>query len=90
MPVHPVIYVTADNYFTLYVNGEKVTARLSGANAWSQARRIKVARYLHLGKNTFAIKAANDGGPAGVILWMIGSGHTMLETDGLWRSRIII
>ncbi|MHB1766425.1 MAG: alpha-L-rhamnosidase-related protein [Phycisphaerae bacterium] len=85
VPVHPVIYVTADNYFTLYVNGEKVTARLSGANAWSQARRVKVARYLHPGENTFAIKAANDGGPAGVILWLIGAGRTLLETDGLWR-----
>ncbi len=85
MPVHPVIYVTADNYFTLYINGEKVTARLSGPNAWSKARKVKVTRYLHPGENTVAIKATNDGGPAGVILWLISADRTLLETDGSWH-----
>ncbi|MGC9261707.1 MAG: alpha-L-rhamnosidase C-terminal domain-containing protein, partial [Phycisphaerae bacterium] len=85
LPVKPVVYVTADNYFTLYINGQKVTAHLSNVLGWSHARRINISRYLRIGSNEFAIKATNDGGPAGAILWLISGGKTLLKTDGSWR-----
>ncbi len=85
-PNKPLVYVTADNYFTLYINGKKVASRLSNSMAWSQVYRINVAAYLHSGRNEFAIKATNDGGPAGAILWLIGGDRTLLKTDGSWHE----
>lgn len=85
-PVKPVVYVTADNYFTLYINGKAVASRKSNTMAWSQVRRINVDSYLHTGRNEFAIKATNDGGPAGAILWLTSAGHTILKTDGSWQE----
>ena len=85
LPDHPMVYVTADNYFTLYINGKKVTAHLSNVLGWSHARRINISRFLRIGPNEFAIKATNDGGPAGVILWLISAGKTLLKTDRSWQ-----
>ena len=86
MPTKPLVYVTADNYFTLYINGKKVAGRQTNSMAWSQVYRINVAAYLHTGRNEFAMKATNDGGPAGAILWLISAGHTLLKTDGSWQE----
>ena len=84
LPHNPVLYVTADNYFTLYINGQEVTSHLSNMLGWRHARRINISRYLRIGSNEFAIKATNDGGPAGVILCLMSSGRSLLRTDRSW------
>ena len=57
------LWVTADNLFVAYVNGQKVG---EGAE-WSKVAQYDVAKHLVVGKNVLAIKATNAGGVAGAI-----------------------
>jgi putative membrane-bound dehydrogenase-like protein len=57
------LWITADNEYTVYVNGAKV----GHGTEWSKVDRYDVARHLADGKNVLAIVARNHGGPAGVI-----------------------
>ena len=57
------LWITADNHYTAYVNGKKV----GQDGEWNTVEKYDVAKYLVPGKNVLAIKARNQGGPAGVI-----------------------
>src|ERR1043165_3443348 len=57
------LWITADNHYVVYVNGQKV-----GEDAeWNSVEKYDVARHLVVGKNVLAIQAKNQGGVAGVI-----------------------
>jgi putative membrane-bound dehydrogenase-like protein len=57
------LWITADNHYTVFINGHKVGAD----NEWSSIEKYDVAKHLVAGKNVLAIVAKNQGGPAGVI-----------------------
>lgn len=57
------LWVTADNAYTVYVNGVKVGA----GNDWKRVDKHDVAKHLRPGKNVLALEAVNQGGVAGVI-----------------------
>jgi putative heme-binding domain-containing protein len=57
------LWVTADNLYTAYVNGQKVGA----GKDWSTVDRYDIAKHLVVGKNVLAIQATNQGGVAGAI-----------------------
>src|SRR5262245_3864150 len=57
------LWITADNQYTAYVNGQK----LGGDSEWNTVEKYDVAKHLKAGKNVLAIEARNQGGPAGVI-----------------------
>ncbi len=57
------LWITADNEFTVYVNGQKI----GHGTEWNKVDRYDVAKHLAAGKNVLAIIAQNHGGPAGVI-----------------------
>ena len=57
------LWVTADNLYTVYVNGQKV----GDGKEWSSVDKYEVAKHLVVGKNVLAIKATNQGGVAGAI-----------------------
>lgn len=57
------LWITADNLYTAYVNGQKV----GSGSEWSSPGRYDVAKHLVAGKNVLAIQATNQGGPAGAI-----------------------
>lgn len=57
------LWITADNHYTVHVNGHKVGAD----GEWSTVEKYDVAKHLVAGKNVLAIEARNQGGPAGVI-----------------------
>ncbi|MBI2806745.1 MAG: hypothetical protein HYX68_17335 [Planctomycetes bacterium] len=62
-PAKAELWITADNHYVAYVNGQKV-----GSDAeWNTVERYNVAKHLIVGKNVLAIKATNQGGPAGLI-----------------------
>src|ERR1019366_8444252 len=62
-PAQAELWITADNIYTAYVNGQKV-----GTDAeWSTVEKYDVAKHLIAGKNVLAIEARNQGGVAGVI-----------------------
>lgn len=84
VPQRVVARASADNEFTLYVNGELVA---SGTD-WHKPRQIDLTRRLRPGINTFAVEAINypdrltgkgldvrDANPAGFILYAAGLTH---------------
>ncbi len=84
------LYVTADNRFILYINGRRIaaTGRHIGSPAsprWRHPRRLTITADLHAGNNVFAIRAKNRGGAAGIILWLLAAGRTILRSNSSWR-----
>lgn len=62
--------LTADNDFTLYVNGRKVVQSDGTTDNWRQRKHVNIAASLREGKNVLAIAATNGGekpNPAGLI-----------------------
>ncbi len=62
-PAKAELWITADNEYTVYVNGQQV----GHGSEWSKVDRYDVAKHLAAGKNVLAIVARNHGGPAGII-----------------------
>jgi alpha-L-rhamnosidase len=63
--------VTADDRFTLFINGKKVASSPSGPGAWKTPQRPEVASLLVTGKNIFYVEAENASpGPAGLMFWL--------------------
>ncbi len=85
VPSHPVLYVTADNYFAAYINGRKVAQRNHGVMDWNQVIRVPVKQFLRSGTNSIAMRATNDGGPAGAILWLLNGKKMLIKTNGKWK-----
>jgi alpha-L-rhamnosidase len=81
--------MTADNSFTLYVNGQAV---LSGTS-WSQTYQTDISSLLVAGTNVLAVAAVNSGtspNPAGLIgafdLKFSNGQTNSLQTDASWIS----
>jgi lysophospholipase L1-like esterase len=83
-----VIEATADDAFELRLNG-----RLVGrGNSWQTLNRYDVTAILRSGRNQIAVRAVNNGGPAGLVLWTTvesgGKKSVVAATDGHWRSSV--
>src|SRR6266849_4240310 len=87
------LLVTADNYFTLFVNGHRVggtEARPGSDLEWRNVHRFDLTPLLTTGRNVIALEAKNAGGPAGAIaLLQLRSGRRTREivSDAHWRVR---
>ncbi|MCW3060334.1 MAG: inverting alpha-L-rhamnosidase, partial [Capsulimonas sp.] len=83
---------TADNEFTLYVNGQKV----GGGDNWKRVQTIDVAKLLRGGRNDLAVKAVNASdntqpSPAGFlgalkIEYQDGGAPTVVTSNANWKS----
>lgn len=62
-PVQAELWITADNQYTAFVNGQKV----GEDGEWNTVEKIDVSKHLAAGKNVLAIQARNQGGQAGII-----------------------
>jgi quinoprotein glucose dehydrogenase len=62
-PVKAELWITADNHYTAYINGQKVGAD----GEWASVEKYDVAKHLVVGKNVLALVARNEGAAAGVI-----------------------
>ncbi|GAB2832792.1 family 78 glycoside hydrolase catalytic domain [Actinoallomurus bryophytorum] len=83
--------LTADDGFTLYVNGKRVSASPQVTDSWKQGQLADVTSALRPGTNTIAIEAVNTTeSPAGVIgrLQVERSGAAPLDlvTDGSFKA----
>jgi alpha-L-rhamnosidase len=83
--------LTADDGFTLYVNGERVSASPRVTDSWKQGQLADVTSALRPGTNTLAIEAVNTTeSPAGVVgrLHVERSGAAPLDlvTDGSFKA----
>jgi len=80
------IIATADNLFTLYVNGKAAAE----SENWSQPKRIDLAGRLTPGRNSVAIEATNTAmGPAGLLVKLVvqmADGQSVtLASDAGWK-----
>ncbi|MCL4181053.1 MAG: HEAT repeat domain-containing protein [Verrucomicrobia bacterium] len=85
------VIVTADNLFSLYLNGELAGESEADNSAWGRPKRFDVAHLLVSGHNVVAIEAINTmPGPAGLLLKLVA--HPVdgppveLVTDDSWKS----
>ncbi|MEV4969887.1 family 78 glycoside hydrolase catalytic domain [Streptomyces scopuliridis] len=86
------LMATADDDFTLYVNGERVLHAPQRADGWREGKVVDIAQQLQAGGSvTFAAVATNRGdNPAGLLVRLLvedGAGSQVAEfvTDGTWR-----
>ncbi|GLY93797.1 family 78 glycoside hydrolase catalytic domain [Actinoplanes sp. NBRC 103695] len=76
------LQVTADDAFTLYVNGREAVRSPAVADAWRTASIVDVSALLRPGANVIAVVAVNtNAGPAGLLVKLED-----LVTDGRWKS----
>ena len=84
LPQQAVICMTADDDFTLWLNGQQ----LGKGQQWNRIACFDVTKILRSGKNVIAVKATNSAGPRGMIgeLRMIGKEEQfrLLATDKTW------
>lgn len=88
VPEKAVLYITGDDFWTVYVNG----TRLDGTEPnpkdnyqWQKVHRLDVARYLTAGKNVVAVRATNAGYAAGVVARLEIGGKPVLLSDASWK-----
>ncbi|MDJ1136300.1 glycoside hydrolase family 78 protein [Streptomyces iconiensis] len=87
------LVLTADDGFTLYVNGAEVTGReaVGTQKSWAHPARADVTEHLRTGRNVLAVAATNaDAGAAGLLaaLEMTADGATTRFVTGAdgWRA----
>jgi HEAT repeat protein len=83
--------VTADNLFSLYLNGKLVGESEADNNCWGRPKRFDVTSLLVPGRNVVAVEAVNTmPGPAGLIAKLVvaraAAPPLVLVTDETWKS----
>jgi len=88
-----VFTLTADNFFTLYINGQEAGTSPGDIDNWRRWKKIAVAPHLTPGDNLVAIAAVNGGdepNPAGILgrlLVEFENGETFSATvDSSWKT----
>lgn len=95
-PRGTILYITADQSYRLYINGEYITrGPARGFQSHWPYDAIDVSKHLKKGRNLIAIRAYNPGtgnfqyvfqGRAG-LLAALSAGKTRIVTDDTWLSR---
>ncbi|HQH69975.1 MAG TPA: glycosyl hydrolase [Candidatus Hydrogenedentes bacterium] len=86
--------VSADNAFTLFVNGQEVGRSAPGDESWRHPQTFQFADALHAGANVLAIAAENTSdkrNPAGVIgrfefRFRSGQPALIADVDATWQA----
>ncbi len=78
------ISLTADNSFTVWVNGQ----RIGEGNDWANLVEFSLTKSLLPGDNVIAVEANNEGGPAGLVVHLKSKGKMGLSvvSDGTWKA----
>lgn len=89
LPKTATLYITADDFFTLFINGKQVDqsrADPKDNNVWQHVHHINIAPLLRTGVNVLAVRGENVGGAAGVIARLEIPGRPAVETDAQWKA----
>jgi HEAT repeat protein len=83
-------FITADNLFTLYLNGKPVGQSTSNPNDWNKAKRFDIAALLAPGRNVVAVEGVNTlDGPAGLLVKFVvtlaDGRQVSLASDDSWK-----
>ncbi len=81
-----ILSITADDAFTLFVNGQKVDSTEPIEQGWKQVHKRSIAPLLHAGTNIIAVRGTNSGGGAAGILVHLAIDHKVaLQSDRHWK-----
>lgn len=82
------IEITADNSYSLWINGERIGAGID----WQQIDRFDLKSRLIKGKNVIAVLGQNSDGPAGLVARVTlkdGGNRTLTASSGAeWKTAI--
>ena len=82
--------ITADDQWTVYVNGHEAGQSSGQTSSWTQAQELDITQELHPGANTIAVAATNAAGPGSWIgklgLQYTDGTTTSLVTDNAWKA----
>lgn len=90
MPKTATLDITADDFFTLSVNGKRIDQSVPGApgvNVWQTVHRLNIAPELMTGQNVLMVQARNVAGAAGVVAQLTLPGQKPIVTDSRWQVR---
>ena len=80
------LYTTCDNHMQLWINGKEIHS----SDQWESPLLADITKVLSIGKNTFAVRARNDGGVAAFVFKLVvdhGDGKsTSVTSDESWQS----
>ncbi|MDQ2731102.1 MAG: hypothetical protein M3Y56_05540 [Armatimonadota bacterium] len=80
------VAITADDSFTLFVNGRQVDSSESQELGWKTTHLVPVEKFLRRGRNVIAIHGVNDGGgAAGILARLDIGGKPALLTGAGWK-----
>jgi hypothetical protein len=83
------IEITADNSYSLWINGERIGAGID----WQQIDRFDLTSRLIKGKNVIAVLGVNSGGPAGLVARVLvkDSGNRTIDASSGadWKTAIV-
>jgi hypothetical protein len=82
------LYVTADNQFTAYVNGQKVGVTPTDPNddsLWARVQAFDVTALIKSGANAVAVQAYNAASAAGVLVRLEVDGKPVLLSGKDWK-----
>ncbi len=83
--------LTADDSFTLHVNGRNAASSPQVADSWRSAVDVDLTADLRAGRNVLAVQAANaQPGPSGLVgrlhVELAGASPVDVVTDATWKS----
>jgi len=86
-PSRAQIWLTADDRFTLTVNGQEVKRTDAITDGWRRPVSVDIASQLQAGENTIRIDVENTSeSPAGLIARLVLDGGPTIVTDSSWIS----
>ena len=88
LPKDASISISADDAFTLFINGHRVARTFPVEQGWSHAINDNVTRYLHVGRNILAVSAVNSGGAAGALVDLRCDGNTIVVSNSGWKATL--
>jgi hypothetical protein len=81
------VWITGDDAFSLFINGQQVDQSQSIEQGWSHPHQDSVTQYLRAGKNVIAVKGVNSGGgAAGILLELDIDGVPTLVSGSRWEA----
>ncbi len=81
-PGKATLQITCDNIFEVWVNDKRV----GRGTDWQRGQRFNVAPHLKAGRNVVAVRAENEGGPAGLLAWIKVGDARVAQTGATWKT----
>jgi len=87
-PVSAELRVTADDNYSIYLNGEYISEDRDGTEDWSEIYQIELRDYVQSGDNLIAVEAIDEDGTARGLLVSFKLSTIPLLTDDLFEQKL--